>query len=164
MRALEAARADVLRRWEGARLPGRIEVFVHETTGDFVGATGQPAWAGGATRGSRIDLQPLEVLRRRGVLATTARHELVHAAIESAGGGRAPRWLAEGLAIHAAGEGGLYARTSAKSSLTVDEIERGLASPSSQAEMRLLYAAAHREVLALIRREGERAVWRRAMR
>ena len=164
MRALEAARADVVRRSEVARLPGRVEVFVHETTGDFVGATGQPAWAGGATRGSRIDLQPLGVLRRRGVLASTARHELVHVALESSGPGRAPRWLVEGLAIHAAGEGPLYARAAPKHSHSVDEIERGLARPASPGEMRSLYAAAYREVLALIRREGERAVWRRAAR
>ncbi|HEV2862014.1 MAG TPA: SpoIID/LytB domain-containing protein [Pyrinomonadaceae bacterium] len=164
MRALEAARADVLRRSEGTRLPGRIEVFVHETTGDFVGVTGQPAWAGGATHGSRIDLQPLEVLRRRGVLASTARHELVHVALESSGSGRAPRWLVEGLAIHAAGEGPLYARAAPKHSLTIDEIERGLARPASPEEMRALYAAAYREVLALVRREGESSVWRRAAR
>jgi hypothetical protein len=30
--------------------------------------------------------------------------------------------------------------------------------------MRALYAAAYREVLALIRREGEAAAWRRAAR
>ncbi|HLM57974.1 MAG TPA: SpoIID/LytB domain-containing protein [Pyrinomonadaceae bacterium] len=164
MRALEAARADVVRRSDGVRLPGRVEVFVHKTTGDFVGATGLPAWAGGATRGSRIDLQPLAMLRRRGVLASTARHELVHVALESSGSGRAPRWLVEGLAIHAAGEGPLYARSAPKQSLTVDEIERGLARPASPEEMRSLYAAAYREVLALVRREGERAVWRRAAR
>ncbi len=165
---LEAARSDATRRLEaaglGARLPGVVAVFVHETAGDFAGATGQPVWAAAATRGARIDLQPFDVLRRRGVLASAARHEVAHVALEASGGGRAPRWLVEGLAVHFAGEGRLYARRPRGAALSVEEIESGLNRPAGEAEMRALYAAAYREVLAAIRREGEPAVWRRAAR
>ncbi|HEX8561216.1 MAG TPA: SpoIID/LytB domain-containing protein [Pyrinomonadaceae bacterium] len=167
LRTLEAAYADMARRLERAGLPPSIpdtEVFVHATTGDFVGVTGRPAWVAGVTEGRRIDLQPLDVLRRRGLALTTPRHEFVHAALASLGAGRAPLWLSEGLAAHVAGEGPSLSRAAGVERLSVEELERRLARPASAAEMRALYAAAYREVGALVRREGEPAVWRRAAR
>jgi stage II sporulation protein D len=167
LRTLEAAYADVQRRLVRASLgasPPDTEVFVYETTGDFVGATGQPAWVAAVTEGRRIELQPLEALRRRGVLLTTPRHEFVHAALEALGRGRAPRWLVEGLAAHVAGEGPSLARSAPQERVSTDELERRLARPGSPEEMRALYAAAYAEVSALVRREGEPAVWRRAVR
>src|SRR5262249_23223244 len=108
LRALENARADLLRRLGAASLrlaeQGLFEVVVHATTADFIAATGQSGWTAGATRGRRIELQPLDLLRRRGLLNTTLRHEMTHAVIEVLGDGRAPRWMAEGLAIYVAGE------------------------------------------------------------
>ena len=167
LRTLESAHADVSRRLEragiGASVPA-VEVFVYETTGDFVGATGQPAWVAAVTEGRRIHFQPLEVLRRRGILVTTPRHEFVHAALEAVGAGRAPLWLVEGLAAHVAGEGRTLARTPSRERLSVEELERRLARPGSAAEMRALYAAAYTEVSVLVRREGEPSVWRRALR
>jgi hypothetical protein len=166
LRELEAAHAALSRRLERAALggaaPDGVEVFVHETTGDFVGATGQPPWVAAVTEGRRVRLQPLGVLRRRGVLANTLRHELVHVACEALGRGRAPRWLVEGLAAHVAGEGASLTRGAAPLRLTLGELERRLARPASAEEMRALYAAAYRETAALIRREGEAAAWRRA--
>jgi SpoIID/LytB domain protein len=167
LRTLEAAHADVSRRLGraavGIALPD-VEVTVYETTGDFVGATGRPAWVAAVTEGRRIRLQPLEVLRRRGVLGTTPRHEVVHAALEAVGAGRAPLWLVEGLAAHVAGEGPALGRAAPGERVSTDELERRLSRPASAQEMRALYAAAYREVAALIRREGEPAVWRRALR
>ncbi len=167
LRTLEAAYADLARRLEragvGVAVPD-VGVTVYETTGDFAGATGRPAWVAGVTEGKRISLQPLEVLRRRGVLTTTPRHEFVHAALEAIGARRAPLWLVEGLAAHFAGEGRALGRATTGERLSIEELERRLARPASAAEMRALYAAAYAEVSALIRREGEPAAWRRALR
>lgn len=165
LRALEATRADLLRRVSAAAFnftePQAIDVTVHATTGDFVAATGQPWWAAAATRGRRIELQPLLVLRRRRVLLTTLRHEYAHSVIDALSQNRAPRWLAEGLAIYVAGEGALLKRFAPQSKLTIEELEEKLAQPASAEEMRALYATAYARVLALVREGGEQSVWRR---
>jgi SpoIID/LytB domain protein len=165
LRAFESARADLLRRLEAASLrlaePGPFEVVVHSTTADFIAATGQGGWVAGATRGRRIELQPLDLLRRRGVLNATLRHEMTHAVIETLGGGRAPRWMAEGLAIYVAGEAASLQRIENKSRLSRDDLERKLMRPASVTESRKLYAMAYHEVNAMIEAEGEEGVWRR---
>ena len=142
-----------------------LEIFVNASTGDFVGRTGQPAWAAAATKGNTVELQPLQTLKRRRILETTLRHELVHILVDSVGHGRTPRWLAEGLALHLAGEGRLVARYQPRSKMKVEEIDRRLEhSSNSPDEMRAAYAAAYIEVKRLIDNEGEAGVWRRVMR
>ena len=108
VRTLEAARLDMFAHFGPASisLPATaVDVVIHETTQAFVAATGLPWWVAGVTHGRRIELQPLGVLRRRRILTSTLRHEYAHAVIEFVGQNRAPRWLAEGLAISFAGEG-----------------------------------------------------------
>jgi stage II sporulation protein D len=165
LRALEAARTEMERRLAVAQLglagATALDVVIHETTPDFIYATGQPGWAAAASRGSRMELQPLATLRRRGVLTTTLRHEYAHYVIDLLGRGKAARWLTEGLAAHVAGEGAMLAPFSPKSKWTRDEIERKLERPASADEMRALYAASYNEVRALIRAEGEKNIWRR---
>lgn len=160
---LEEARADALSRLSSASLvlPESVtpELLLHASTGDFVALTNQPSWAAGVTHDARIELQPLDVLRERGVIRTTLRHEYAHALIESLGRGRTPRWLAEGLAVHFAGEGATLTRREPETAWGVEEIERGLARPTSREEMRALYAAAYRQVRALVRTRGEAHVW-----
>jgi hypothetical protein len=162
-RQLEAARLDMLARTGPAslKLPQTVDVVFHETTQDFLAATTQSWWVAGVTRGSRIELQPLGVLRQRRILASTLRHEYAHAVIEINGGDRAPRWLTEGLAIDFAAEGPSLERFKPKRRLSLDELERRLTSPRSAGEMRSLYAAAWLEVRALIRKEGSPNVWHR---
>ncbi len=164
---VQAYRRSLNARLSAARLFRQlpaIEIYLNETTGDFVGRTGQPAWTAGATRGNRIELQPLPVLNRRNVLATTVRHELVHVVIDAIGGGRAPRWFAEGLAIYFAGEGPMVSRYASRSAISTDQIEQRLAAAKSPEEMKTAYAAAYSEVRRLINVEGEASVWRRLTR
>ncbi len=169
LRQLEINRSSLLTRVANAgisvRLPS-LEIYLNETTGDFVGRTGQPAWAAGATKGTRIELQPLATLKQRRILETTLRHELVHTLVDTVGHGRAPRWLAEGLALHLAGEGKMISRYQPQTTLSTTEIENRLAGAGvnqSPNDMRAAYAAAYMEVKRLINSEGESAVWRRVV-
>jgi hypothetical protein len=164
LRTMEEARNDVARRLAAASVDGKLpnlELNIHQTTGDFVGATGQPPWVAAVTHGRRIEVQPLATLKRRGILSTTLRHEYVHAVIEALGGSRTPRWLAEGMAAYAGGEGAMLSRVPIGRKLSVEELEKRLEQPASPQEMRVLYAMAYREVAAIANREGEPTLWRR---
>lgn len=164
LRVLESNRADLIRRVSAGgvsfHLP-TLEVFINESTGDFVGRTGQPPWVAAATLRNRIELQPFEVLAHRRILETTIRHELVHAAIDALGRGRTPRWLSEGLALHFAGEGPSALRYLGQSNVSKTELENRLPTVSNADDMRVAYALAYLEVKRLISVDGEAAVWRR---
>jgi stage II sporulation protein D len=161
---LESTRAELLRRAATTRavtaLP-TINVNINDTTGDFVGRTGQPWWAAAATRGNQIELQPLEVLKRRGSLHTALRHELAHVFIDAVSRSRAPHWLAEGFALYLAGEGRQISRYADGKKLAIAELESKLEHAGSPEEMRAAYAAAYREVSGIIKSEGEAAIWKR---
>ncbi len=161
---LEQARADYVRRAANAsiaisELPF-LEIRINDSTGNFVGRTGQPWWAAAATKGNQIELQPVAILKRRGVLNTTLRHELAHVSIDTVSHNRAPRWLAEGFAIYLAGEGAMYYH-SPRVVMADDELERRLEHPRSQSEMRSLYAAAYAKVSEMVRNNGEASVWQK---
>jgi stage II sporulation protein D len=64
-------------------LPRKIEIRIYPDLDTFRNATGAPGTVAGQTRGSRIDLQPVSVLRNRGVFDSTLRHELLHVLVEN---------------------------------------------------------------------------------
>ena len=158
---LESTRTQLLRRAGGRASLPQLEVTVNETTGDFTGRTGMPAWAAAATKNNRIELQPLSLLKKRRILETTLRHELVHVIVDSIGGGQTPRWLTEGMALYIAGEGRMLPQSPESQSLPVEMIDQRLASARTSAEMQTAYAAAFRVVSELVRVEGENRVWKR---
>ena len=162
---LENARTDYLHRAFAASISVAnlpfLEVRINESTGDFTGRTGQPWWAAAATKGNRIELQPVSILKRRSVLTTTLRHELAHVVIDAVSQHRAPRGLKEGFAIYLAGEGRLFSHYVTRGSLSNDELEKRLERPTSQQEMRALYAQAYRRVADAVRQVGESGVWKR---
>lgn len=98
-----ARQAEVVARAAGEPVPADVIVRFHDSVRAYQRATGQPWWTSGATRGARIDLLPLDVLRRRGLLERTVGHELAHALTADVLDGR-PRWVQEGVARHLAGE------------------------------------------------------------
>jgi hypothetical protein len=162
---LESGRRELLHRVAsclGAGIQTRfpnLEIVINETTGDFVGRTRMPSWAAAATRNNTIEVQPLTLLKRRGILETTLRHELVHVLIDTIGGGGAPRWLTEGMALYVAGEGRLFEKQA--SSTSAKEIDQALSAAKSAKEMRAAYGAAYNIVKQLVRVEGENKVWKR---
>jgi hypothetical protein len=162
---LDAARADFLRRADAASISigelGLLEIRLNDSTGDFTARTGQPWWAAAATKGNRIEFQPVALLKRRGVLANTLRHELAHVVIDKASKNRAPRWLEEGFAIYLAGEGSTISRYATKSRLPTEQLEEKIERPSSQQEMHALYAQAYNDVFYLVRNNGEASVWKK---
>ncbi len=117
-----------------------------------------PPWAAAATKNNRMELQPLPLLKRRRILETTLRHELVHVLVDSIGGGQTPRWLAEGMAVHLAGEGKMLGQNNSSS---VEAVEQALASAKSAEEMRSAYAAAYKLVKEMVQAQGEVKVWKR---
>jgi SpoIID/LytB domain protein len=161
---LETARFDYLRRASNAisisGLPS-LSVRLNDSTGDFTSRTGQPWWAAAATKGNRIEMQPLALLKRRGVLTTTLRHELAHVIIDIISRDRAPRWLEEGFAIYLAGEGSMFSNQIKRGAMAPEDLERRLEHPRTQQEMRGLYAQAYLQVAQLVRYEGEASVWKK---
>ena len=100
----QALRArDDLARALGIPAPRPLTLRFHPTTDDYEQVTGQPWFTSGAVVNNELHLLPLAVLRDRGVLERTIRHELVHIMTDTVLGKR-PRWVREGAAIYFAGE------------------------------------------------------------
>lgn len=78
-------------------LPREIEIRLYPDIETFRNATGEPGWVTAHTAGNRIHLQPISVLRSRGVLEPTLRHELLHVLLESQAAPELPVWFREGL-------------------------------------------------------------------
>ena len=95
------ARDDLARRLD---VPApRVTLRFHPTTDDYERVTGQAWFTSGAVVNNELHLLPLAVLRDRGMLERTIRHELVHVMADAALGTR-PVWVREGAAIYFAGE------------------------------------------------------------
>jgi hypothetical protein len=83
--------------------------------------------------------------------------------IDTLGGGKMPRWFAEGIALYVAGEGKLIQQNAKGNAMSPYDLEQKLATAKSPAEMKSVYAAACLVVRDLIRVEGEIScgnVWR----
>ena len=95
------------------------------------------------------------------MLHTTLKHELAHVIINVISRDRAPRWLEEGVALYLAGEGAMFSRDQRRGLLTGEELEKRLQRPSTQSDMRMLYAEAYLKVNEMVRNEGEASVWKK---
>lgn len=86
----------------GVTAPARVTVRFHPTTQSYERATAQPWFTSGAIVGNDIHLLPLAVLRDRGVLERTIRHELAHLMLDDPLSKR-PAWVREGAALYFSG-------------------------------------------------------------
>lgn len=94
---------DTLLKRTSLTRPARVTLRFHPTVESFRRATGQPWWVAAASSGAEIQLLPASVLRSRGTLESTLRHEIAHAITSPRLEGRS-RWVAEGAAIYFSGE------------------------------------------------------------
>lgn len=165
---LATALVDLRRRLAQASLTWPLQrpvrLHLYATTSEFIRETGHSGWATGVATRDRIDLQPLSLLERRGELTTALRHELAHVVIERIAVAPPPRWLAEGLALHFAGQGPRLLSSLPRRAippLSLDQLEARLASPAATpAEMRPFLAAAYLRVASYRTLHGESALWR----
>jgi stage II sporulation protein D len=165
LNVLQAGRKRLLADIQSAGLSALerapVEIVVYGSTAEFIQATGRAGWTAAVTTDRKIELQPLALLQRRGILTATLQHELTHVLVNTISHNRTPRWLSEGLAIHYANEGRGLMRVKITGLWPVAELERQLAQPADARKTRELYARAFREVQKFWQRDGGLSVWRR---
>jgi hypothetical protein len=88
----------------GFHARGRPRLWFYPTVAAFRDATGNPGGVAGSADGLTIRMQPESVLRARGVLAQTIRHEVLHVVLEAHTNARHPWWFREGLVVYLNGE------------------------------------------------------------
>jgi hypothetical protein len=80
-----------------------VTLRFHSTTDAYERVTGRPWFTSAAVVNQELHLLPLAILRERGVLDRTIRHELVHMMTDGVLA-RRPAWVREGAAIYFASE------------------------------------------------------------
>jgi stage II sporulation protein D len=120
----------------GVASPPVIRVTVHPSVAGFGRATGLPWWTAGATDRTSIALLPIAVLKQRGQLERTIRHEVAHVLVDAAMAGR-PLWVREGAASYFAGTG-----SGTKLAAAVCPSDAELKKPPDAAAQRDAYARA----------------------
>ncbi len=98
---LQEAKRELEQSW-GLNIPEQVTVVIHPTLSSFIEASQMPWYIAGVAnvQTNQIDLQRLKVLLERNILKLTLRHEVFHLAQSD----DLPRWLAEGMAMHFAGD------------------------------------------------------------
>lgn len=162
----DAARADLVRRM-GRPVLGKVTVYVARTPGEMASLAPEgapfPRYASGVAYSDigfvLLTLHPVDPNARHD-LGEVFRHELAHVALHDAVDGRpVPRWLNEGLAVFASGEGSvtrlqtLWTATVAGELLPLQRLERTF--PTDAVGVSVAYAQAADVVRFLIRREDQ---------
>src|SRR5262249_55775112 len=146
---LETAQTDL-----GWKLDSKIQLRVFPTLDAYRNTTGQPGWIAAYTRGHRISLQPLAVLRDKSILESTLRHEFTHLLVEARAHTSTPLWFREGLVLYFADRD----RPSSPVAMTEAETEAALASAASQESLERAYAAARTRVARMVEQNGKETV------
>lgn len=164
VRAIVARAGPRLAAWLGGQ-PASVQVRVADTTADFNQAAerlGGPTWAGALASPQsghiliRSPKQLSDPYRFEPLLIHELTHLYLHAVLK---GVRAPLWLEEGLAMHAAREGGWSLATGLSRAVIADKL-LPLASisrsfPADHGQASLAYAESFYLVGFLLDRHGE---------
>ena len=84
----------------GWPVPAGTAIRVYPDLDSFRNVTAEPGWVAAHTDGSRIDLQPVRVLRDKGALESTLAHELVHVMMGPVESPGLPVWFREGVTAY----------------------------------------------------------------
>jgi len=139
----------------GWQIGSRLRLKVFPTLHSYRDTTGQAGWVAATTRGTTIRLQPLAVLKQKGVLESTLRHELFHVLVESRGRADLPLWFREGLVLVLSAPEEKDVPAEAMSDRRMEKI---LENPASREQMQQAYRAARLRVAQLILKFGRAAV------
>jgi stage II sporulation protein D len=138
---------DELAAKAGVAAPASIRLTVYPDVEGFGRATGQPWWVSGATSGASIGLLPVTLLKQRGQLERTIRHEVAHVLLDRDLATK-PMWVREGAAAYFAGAAA--GRVLPADTLCPTDVE--LRKPSSADALRDAYSRAescfHRQLAA----------------
>ena len=131
--------------------PHHLEIYLYPDLDRFRNATGEPGWVAAHTTGERVHLQPAAILRSRGILEQTLRHEFLHVLAEFQARADLPLWFREGIVEYLANPpaGGAPAHIPS---------DADLRQTSDAARARQAYEDSARAVAELARRYGETAV------
>jgi len=139
----------------GMKPAGTITVRAFRSTPAFRDATLAPGWVAASAEGDWIGTQPLGTLAGRKLLASTLRHEFLHALVEERATAGTPLWLREGL---------VEARSEAMRvdgpapAMKLNEIDRALARATSETESEAAHRAAGWYAARLLGRFGREQV------
>ncbi|SPE31467.1 SpoIID/LytB domain [Candidatus Sulfopaludibacter sp. SbA6] len=150
--ALAEREAQSVSRRANLSLPRGVEIRVYPDVETFRNVTGEPGWVAAYTVGRRIHLQPAVVLRSRGVLDETLRHELWHVLVEARASAGLPLWFREGLVEYL---GGAHDASNPGTRMPSDS---ALRQTEDEVRARRAYADAARGVAAVVKRYGETTV------
>lgn len=144
---------SVVSRWRGKLpwpVPPQIDIYAYPDLDAFRNSTGEPGWVAARTRGAKIELQPVAVLKSHNALAGTLEHELVHSFIEYRARTGLPVWFREGLVEQ------LTSKSLTGAAITPND--RDLQQRNNRAAAEQGYRQAAARVRDLINRYGETTV------
>jgi hypothetical protein len=119
----------------------------------FRDAAGEPGWVAATTRGRTIQSQPADVLKQAGTLESTLRHELLHMLIEAHAKPGTPVWFREGLVLYLS-EPNANGHSSSEFK-SASELEKAIANPTNEDQLRAAYSEAHAKVAGMAKRYGK---------
>lgn len=88
----------------GLTHPRPFFIKVSSSTEHFVSETRCTWWRSGITKGDTIIIQPVNILKKKGILKHTLIHEYTHVVVNQSTHSKCPFWFNEGLAVYMSGE------------------------------------------------------------